>query len=202
MKLDEITKVVQGSTEYVAGRDFTLQDQSKINWSPSTPTSIEPSPGTTYYVSFVYTQPLIQNTDFRLNREGDIIEFIGKTPGVNKRFYVDYSYFLSKSGVVTLSHDGVLSYVAGTSSSNPIPPTIAGDVLSLANVNIYADRVEINPIDCEAVSFANLRSLIEEVRQNSRMINSLSLQNEIRELSIQGSPNPIGLTSNVLADLS
>lgn len=198
----EITKVVQGSTEYVAGRDFTLQDQSKINWSPSTPTSIEPSPGTTYYVSFVYTQPLIQNTDFRLNREGDIIEFIGKTPGVNKRFYVDYSYFLSKSGVVTLSHNGVLSYVAGTSSSNPIPPTIAGDVLSLANVNIYADRVEINPIDCEAVSFANLRSLIEEVRQNSRMINSLSLQNEIRELSIQGSPNPIGLTSNVLTDLS
>jgi len=198
----EITKVVQGSTEYVAGRDFTLQDQSKINWSASTSASIEPSPGTTYYVSFVYTQPLVQNTDFRLNREGDIIEFIGKTPGVNKRFYVDYSYFLSKSGVVTLSHDGVLSYVAGTSSSNPIPPTIAGDVLSLANVNIYADRVEINPIDCEAVSFANLRSLIEEVRQNSRMINSLSLQNEIRELSIQGSPDPIGLTSNVLTDLS
>lgn len=200
----EITKVVQGSTEYIAGRDFTLQDQSKINWSASTPTSIEPSPGTTYYVSFVYTQPLVQNTDFRLNREGDIIEFIGKTPGVNKRFYVDYSYFLSKSGVVTLSHDGVLSYIAGTSSSNPIPPTIPDDVLSLANVNIYADRVEINPIDCEAVSFANLRSLIEEVRQNSRMINSLSLQNEIREISIQSSSGIplIGLTSNVLIDLS
>lgn len=198
----EITKVVQGSTTFVQGRDYILTNQSRIDWSPSTSTSTEPAPGSTYYVSFVYTQPLVQNTDFILNREGDIIEFTGRAPGVNKRFYVDYSYFLSKAGVITLSADGSLSYILGSDSPTPIPPKVPDSILSLAYIDIYADRTVIKPIECKAVSFSNIRSLIEEVRQNSRMISSLSLENEIYELGIAATSSVIGLTADTLTDLS
>lgn len=197
-----ITKVIQGDTVYVEGRDYSLINQSQISWLNNTIESIEPQAGTTYYVSFLYTQPLSIDKDFILNRELDSIEFTNTVPAPNQKFYVDYSYYLAKAGVITLNKDGILSYSLSSSSSNPIPPSSSSTLLTLATFKLFANKVEISPTDCKLLSFPELQSLVQQVKRNTLELEKLTLDSEMIVKANNESVTPLAFYNTGIVDLT
>ncbi|MBD2201531.1 DUF4815 domain-containing protein [Calothrix sp. FACHB-1219] len=198
-----ITKVVQGSTTYIEGRDYILINQSEIDWSLSLANSIEPDPGTTYFVSFLYTQPLVIDKDFTLDKSTDSIRFIGTTPATNQNFTVSYSYYLAKAGVIYITKEGDIKYQLSSSSSSPIPPIVSEEVLSIATFKLFADSTSITPTDCRAVSFSEISQLANRVKKNTNDIELLSLDIQGYRKAVQTiSTSPIGIYTNTLQDLS
>lgn len=194
-----ITKVVQGSTVFNAS-DYELTKQSEILWKNA---NSQPAPGTTYYVSFAYTRPLAINKDFTLDRETDSIVFIGDTPASNRNFYVDYSYYLAKAGVITLDRDGNVNYILSDSSSNPLPPVVPNTLLPIAVFKLFANGVEVTPTDCRIVNFAEINELAERVKRNTINLETLQLDTQgYRKAVSQLGTNPVGVYTNTLQDLS
>ncbi len=194
-----ITKVSQGSTVY-DDTDYELIKQSEIHWKNA---SHQPAPGTTYYVSFAYTRPLSIDKDFVLNRDTDSITFIGDTPASNRNFYVDYSYYLAKAGVITLDRDGNIGYILSDSGSNPLPPAAANTLLPLATIKLFANGVEVIETDTKVLNFSEINELAERVRRNSRNLETLQLDvTGYNKAVSQLGTNPIGVYTNTLQDLS
>ena len=195
----KITKVYQGDTIYVEGVDYQLINQSQIDWSLATSNASEPSPGTTYYVSFLYTQPLAKGTDYSLNTTTDSIEFINTTPAPNQKFYVDYSYYLSKSGIITLNKEGIFNF---TLSSNLEIPTVATNVLPLASFKLYANSTEVTPTDCKIILPSEIQSLVEQVKRAACEIENQKLDVAAQVNASTELVNPKGYYNTSLQDLS
>lgn len=166
----KITKVIQGSTTYIEGIDYQLINQSQIDWSLA---GQEPTPGTTYFVSFLYTEPFIIDKDFKLSKETDSIVFLNRTPAPNQRFYVTYTYFLSKSGTFFLNKEGELNYVLSESSQNPIAPSAPKDTLELGSFEISQVGASVSKKTCQQNSFKDLNLWINKVKENSLEIERL-----------------------------
>jgi hypothetical protein len=197
----KLTKVVQGDIIYKEGVDYRLINQSEIDWSLNTNTTTEPLAGTTYYVSFLYTQALVKDKDYQLTSL-DAIKFIDKTPAPNQNFYVTYSYYLAKAGVIYLDKTGIFRYSLSASSINPIPPTIAANLLTIAQFTLYTNKVDLKQSDCTLVSLSELNSLVAQVKQNTYNLESLSLDNKSQLVAISNSIAPIGYYNSTLQDLS
>lgn len=204
-----IARVIQGTTTYVEGTDFRLIDQSKIDWSLSG--GIEPLPGTTYYVTFLYTQPLAINDDFILDRRTDSIVFTGRTPAVvytsnsvyNGSFTVDYTYYLAKAGIITLNKDGDFGCVLSAPSQNPLLPSIPDNLLGITSFIMYADRTAITPLNCRRLTVADQQLLLARVKRNTQNIEVLKLDLEAyRTANSNIGDEPIGLYNEPLQDLS
>lgn len=195
-----LTKVVQGSTTYVEGKDYRLVNQSQIDWSLS---GAEPDPGTTYYVSFLYTQPLAIDKDFRLEQSTDSIVFIGNTPAPNQNFTVTYSYYLAKAGVITLDKNGEFGYLLSPSSSNPIPPEVPPTLLPIASFKLYANGQTVTATECRAIKFSEIYALAEQVKRSSCNLEVISLDNRAYRKAMDDiKAVPIGLFTDSIQDLS
>jgi len=171
----EILEVRQGDKVYVQGLDFNLIDQQYISWAPG---GDEPDIGTTYFVSFLYTQPLIENEDYKFDKTKNSISFLpgGRRPAKGYSFDVDYSYSLARAGVIFIDTDTSINYQLSSSSENPIIPLISQDYLPLAYIYIYADRVEILPIKNKRFTVKELRNLEERIRELEVDISNLEDQ--------------------------
>ena len=194
-----ITKVYQGDTIYVEGVDYQLINQSQIDWSLATLDAKEPSPGTTYYVSFLYTQPLAKGTDYSLNTTTDSIEFINTAPAPNQKFYVDYSYYLSKSGIITLNKEGRFNFIL---SSNLEIPTVATNVLPLASFKVYANSTEVTSTDCKIILPSEIQSLVEQVKRATCEIENQKLDVDAQLNASTELVTPKGYYNTSLQDLS
>lgn len=194
-----ISKVYQGDITYIEGIDYQLINQSEIDWSLATVTAREPSPGTTYYVSFLYTQPLAKETDYILNTTTDSIEFVNTTPAPNQKFYVDYSYFLSKSGIITLDKEGKFNFIL---SSNLEIPTAAANVLPLASFKLYAKSTEITKTDCKIILPAEIQGLVDQVKRATCEIENQKLDVSAQLNASSEEVNPKGYFNASLQDLS
>lgn len=196
----KILKVVQGTTTYVNGVDFNLISQSKIDWGLG---GTEPDVGTTYYISYTYTKPLVQDKDYSLDRTTDSIKFIGQTPTVDEDFYVDYSYYLVKAGVVFLNPSGEISYKLSESSSNPSYPSVPNQALPLAKFLLSADKVSVSLEKCKAFTVEELYNLSEQVRSNIHNLNAIKLDNlAYKQIVSEINQNPVGIFTNNIQDLS
>jgi hypothetical protein len=207
-----IIKVIQGTTTYTEGIDFRLVDQSKIDWSLS---GVEPAPGTTYYVSFLYTQPLAINDDFTLDSSTDSIIFIGRTPAVvytqtaqginvyNGTFTVSYTYYLAKAGVITLDKDGNFGYILSAASQDPLLPSVPDNLLAVSSFKMFADRITIAPLKCRRLTVQDQQVLSDRVRQNTQNLEIIKLDLEAyRRSSLAVGSAPIGLFNEPVQDLS
>lgn len=203
-----IVTVVQGTTTFIENVDYRLINQSQIDWSPSG--GNEPAPGTTYYVSFLYTQPLAANDDYVLDTSTDSIRFVGRTPAVvyvggtsvyNGSFTVDYSYYLSKAGLIYLDRDGQFSWAVSAASQSPVAPTLPANVLPVASFVMAADSVSISPVDCKRLSAADQKRLVDSVQANTSAIETLKLDLEAYRKATS-EVTPIGLYSDSIQDLS
>lgn len=181
---DSITKIIQvrqGDTVFIENTDYTLDSQSKINWRPDS--GNEPVTGSTYYITFQYTQALGIGQDYILDKSTDSIVFTGRTPAFGTSFAVDYSYYLAKAGIITLDKEGTFSYVLSSAATDPIVPTIPDNVLGLAGFKFYADKTEVIPLNCKRQTVEDLYNLAQRVRDNTKNTEILKLDlQSIRQL--------------------
>lgn len=130
--ISKIISVGQNLTSYIEGVDYKLINQSQIDWS--LPSTNEPAPGTTYFVTYLYSSLLTNNVDYTL--QNDSIRFINRTPAIGQSFSVDYGYFQSKTGIITLDRDGNIDYVLSEAGINPPAPGIPEYLLPLATFKL------------------------------------------------------------------
>ena len=163
-----IKQVVQGTQVYVEGRDYTLYGQGWIEWRPQ----VGPAIGTTYYVTYIYTQPLSKGIDYRL--VGDRVELINATrrPAPGYTFTVDYTYSLPQAGRVYMDRDGTIGYSISPPSVDPIPPIPSPDTLSLATFTLIRGGVSISNKAPHRLTVADLSSLLRQYRERE-LLNTL-----------------------------
>jgi len=193
-----VSQTVGGITNIFSSANY-YATQSGIGWRPNA-TAI-PANGTAYQVSFIYTEPLIEDTDFILNNSTDSIEFIGRTPAVNNTFNVDYSYSLSKAGIITLDKDGILSYLLSAPAKNPIVPAIPNNKLGLSSFILSSIDININQLDCKRQTVSDLYNLAERIKQNT--FNNQILKADIYALTnaLASGSNPIGVYTDPIINL-
>lgn len=198
VSINQVSQTVAGITTIFSSANY-YATQSGIGWRPNV-TSM-PAEGTAYQVNFVYTEPLIENTDFRLNSQTDVIEFIGRTPALNNTFTVDYSYSLSKAGIITLDKDGIINYILSSPSKNPIVPAIPSNKLGISSFILNPSSIEIKQLDCRRQTVGDLYNLAEKIKQNT--LNNQILKTDISTLNnaLAEGKNPIGVYTNPIINL-
>lgn len=128
----EVLSVTQGGTTYAASTSYTLV-QDRIDWSPAGP---EPSPGSTYQVTYRY---LDIDTPQSVGRQS--ITITGATPG--STVLVRYTWKLPRIDVITVDRYGNIGYIYGHSSRyTPRPPAVPADIFAIAEVT---NRWELTP---------------------------------------------------------
>jgi Domain of unknown function (DUF4815) len=160
-----IREVVQGTVKYVEGRDYTLYGQGWIDWR----SGVGPATGTTYYVTYLYTQPLTDGIDYRLS--GDRVELINslRRPAPGNTFTVDYTYSLPQVGRVYMDRYGVIGYSLSPPSMDPVVPLASPSTISLATFTMVKGQVVIIGSPSRRLSVAELSNLM---REYSRVNNS------------------------------
>ena len=198
VRIDLVTQTVGNVTTTFSPANY-YATQTGIGWRIGA-TAI-PAAGTAYQVTFIYTEPLVENSDFILDNTTDTIEFIGRTPVINDTFLVEYSYSLAKAGVITLDKDGKLSYVLSAPARNPVIPIVPDSRLSLASFNLYSNRIEIQQLDCRRQTVADLFNLAERIKQNT--FNNQILRADIISLNeaLSEGADPIGVFSDSYVNL-
>jgi len=171
----EILEVRQGDKVFIQGEDYTLFRQSRIDWS--SPTGEEPAPGTTYYVSYIYTAPLTEDTDFYLDRTTDTIVFIGRAPAQNRTFRVTYNYFLSRAGLIYIDRDSNINYSLSELADNPITPKIdTRSSLPIATFILSADEVLINNVNCKPLKAEDINIINNKLFETTNNLEALRLR--------------------------
>ena len=187
---------------YSSPLDFKL-NRNKIEWELTRVGSI-PKAGTSYRIKYTYTEVLVPEVDYILDRTTDSIKFIGRTPKINGRFDVDYSYFLSKAGVVTLDKDGQLGFSLSAASKNPIVPSVSEDKLPIASFIINSKDLILQQLDCKRQTVKDLYNLSEDIRVNKENNESLKLDLQTLKNAVTN-PNQnevIGIYSTTLNNLN
>lgn len=179
--------------------NYSLINQSQIQWRPGT---LQPTIGTSYQVTFIHSEPLVENTDYTLNTSTDTIEFIGQTPAPNTAFTVDYTYSLAKAGIIILDKDGRINYLLSAAARNPVIPAIPSSRLGIASFTLYSNRVEINQLDCRRQTVEDLYNLSERIRLNTKNNQQLKLDIKTLNQAIALGDDPIGVYTDAITDVS
>jgi hypothetical protein len=141
-----IQSVTAGATTYIQGTDYQLTSDG-VDWSLG---GAEPSPGSSYTVTYRYNKEMIKGTDFDLYQEEDAwgatkdyVRFLsGNRPVNNSQFTVDYDFYLSRIDVVSMNKKGEIIVTTGQSDidRHVKPPTIIDpEVLQLGYIYLPAN---------------------------------------------------------------
>jgi len=181
-----IKEVVQGLVRYVEGRDYTLYGQGWIEWKPG----VGPVLGSTYYVTYIYTQPLNKGIDYRLL--GDRVELINSTrrPAPGYTFTVDYTYSLPQMGRVFIDRDGVIGYSLSPPSIEPVPPQASIGTLTLATFTLIRGGVVVHNQAVRRLSVADISALLREYR-NRALLSTLPVANVSVDSNVSITPSYI-----------
>lgn len=165
-----IKEIVQGTQRYVEGRDYTLYGQGWVEWRPQ----VGPALGTTYYVTYIYTQPLTKGIDYRL--VGDRVELINNTrrPAPGYTLIVDYTYSLPQMGRVFMDGDGVIGYSLSPPSIDPVPPQASPNTLPLCTFTMVRNSVLIGDLAVRRMTVADLSALLRQYRKRE-VLNALPI---------------------------
>jgi len=129
-----IQSVTQGATTYIKGVDFT-QDRDYINWSPTGGSTKEPSPGSTYQVTYTY-QDTVSAT---ISADKKQIYLSGLAP--DSIFYVTYDFYIPRIDRIALTKTNTINVIKGRPDFlNPIAPQV-GEDLPLALVEVAFGQV-------------------------------------------------------------
>ena len=165
-----IKQVVQGTQVYVEGRDYTLYGQGWIEWKAQA----GPAIGTTYYVTYLYTQPLTSGVDYQLVEDRVVLTNSTRRPAPGYTFTVDYTYSLPQMGRVFIDRNGVISYSLSPPSIDPVPPLPSPGTLSLAVFTMVRGDVLITELAMRRLSVADLSNLLRQYRKRE-VLNALPI---------------------------
>lgn len=187
----QIHRVEQGRTIFIEGQDYLLVNNS-VQWLQG-----GPEIGTTYYVSFSYTQPLNPQDDYRL--VGDSIEFIGRTPMYGGIFTVDYEYYLAQICLTYIDKEGVLGYLISPPSPTPTIPVVTDDLLPLALIRLSGVKPVIEPFTYQRITpqiLNELMGLAHSLLQNTDTFSLTNINQSTSRFTLIGRPAQ-GLTVEV-----
>ncbi|AXY86129.1 hypothetical protein [Escherichia phage vB_EcoM_IME392] len=203
----QIISVQQGGTVYVKGSDY-VQNGDSVDWSP---TGNEPSPGSTYQVTYQYIDQFIptwNDTSITISTSDALVS--GST------FYVTYSYFLSRYDRVSIDASGAVQITKGIPAilANAQLPGTSATLLSIATVRLTKGQDPvINNDRIEVVTYNELKDLMSLVSDMQYNIAQLSLRDETRSTDptttkkgvvvdslLNGNMRDAGLTNNAIID--
>jgi len=159
--VSRIISVGKDFTSYIEGVDYRLINQSQIDWS--LPSTNEPAPGTTYFVTYLYSSILTNNVDYVLSN--DSVKFINRTPAIGQSFSVDYSYYQSKSGVITLDRDGNIDYILSEAGINPPLPSVPSYLLPITTFKLSINQSTFQSIGLNKFTNKDLYELSTRLTQ-------------------------------------
>jgi hypothetical protein len=163
-----IKEVRQGTQIYVEGRDYTLYGQGWIEWRPQ----VGPAQGTTYYVTYLYTQPLNSASDYKLIGNNVVLTNSTRKPASGSTFTVDYTYSLPQMGRIFIDRNAVIGYSLSPPSIDPVPPQASSGTLSLAIFTLVRGNVLITELATRRLSVADLSTLLKQYKQRE-VLNAL-----------------------------
>jgi len=138
-----LLSVTQGATTYVATTDFVLDDD-EIDWSPG---GAEPSPGSTYAVTYEYTDTLAQGdllaiteTGFTVpgtvSVEGQVAVYVDAELVPDTPCYTFYSWALPRIDRVCMTNTGAIVVVLGIARrQRPYAPKAPSGMLGIGVLN-------------------------------------------------------------------
>lgn len=186
---------------YSSPLDYKLT-RNNVEWE-LTRSNVIPKAGSSYRIKYTYTEVLVQDVDYVLDRNTDSIIFIGRTPKIDGRFNVDYSYFLSKAGVITLDKNGNFGFSLSAAAKNPVVPSISKDKLSLATFIVNSKNIELKKSDCKRQTVKDLYDLAQDINTNKENNESLKLDLEtLQNVVVNSEEEPIGIFSTTFNNLS
>lgn len=168
----EIVSITQGGTTYIQGTDFMLSANS-VDWSLS---GKEPNPGSSYTITYRYNKKMKEGTDFELGFDGEgddrryYINIITSEKIVNgTQINIDYSYFLARGDLVSLSKDGEIIITKGQPaimSRVVFPRTTDPELLNLGTVlhPPNSDNVYYNSKATTRLSMEELQSFVTRIK--------------------------------------
>ncbi|MEO1003558.1 MAG: DUF4815 domain-containing protein [Cyanobacteria bacterium J06638_7] len=123
----ELVEVRQGGTVYTETTDYQL-DGDSVDWAPG---GAEPSPGSSYDVTYRYlTSFTPQNVDLETGQ----FTISGAVPG--QAVFTDYQWRMPRVDRICLGGDGVIYRVKGRSSRfQVVPPPVPPTCLLLATIH-------------------------------------------------------------------
>ena len=120
----QIMSVTQGATTFAAGNDYNLT-ADQVDWTPS---GAEPSPGSTYEVTYQY---LTSVTPQNIDPDAGTFEITGAV--ASSLVLIDYNWKMPRIDAISLDADGYFHRVRGTSTAfNPQAPLVPEDQLQIA----------------------------------------------------------------------
>jgi hypothetical protein len=124
-----IQSITQGGTTYQSPRDYFLNGD-KVDWSPTGAGAIEPSPGSTYSITYQY---LGNVTPTAIDYQAGTFQVTGAVNG--SLVLTDYEWKLPRYDRICIDRAGNFSRVKGISSRfNVLPPAVPSNLLSLATI--------------------------------------------------------------------
>jgi len=167
--------VKQGATTYVSGVDYIANGDS-IDWTPS---GAEPSPGSTYNVTYTYVSsfdlPVNAGlTGFIIDAENELVD--GTT------FFVDSEFYLKRIDRISLSSSGEFVISKGTPGfSSYFPPQKVNNLLSLGKIHLANGEAPVISIDTTYnLTFDQLSTLFGKIANLETNVAHLSLLENAR----------------------
>lgn len=138
-----IEQISYNGTTYVQGTDYQLTG-NYVDWSLMD--GVEPNPGVTYEVTYVYKRENVENLDYVVIGTGDSahIQFLstGNIPVPNTEILIDYDFYLARKDTFCLDRYGEYSIIYGIpEKADYCEPPINSDpsLLELGTVLTYAN---------------------------------------------------------------
>jgi hypothetical protein len=170
-----INSITQGGTTYQSPRDYFLNGD-KVDWSPTGAGAIEPSPGSTYSITYQY---LGNVTPSAINYQAGTFQVTGAVNG--SLVLTDYEWKLPRYDRVCIDRAGNFSRVKGLSSRfTVLPPVVPANLLSLATIgwNWGATPTVINDA-IRAIPFDQLESMRRSILDLYDLVALERLKNDI-----------------------
>ena len=157
-----IISITQGATTYQSPRDYFLNGD-KVDWSPSGAGAIEPSPGSSFSITYQYLGAVTPDS---VNLQTGVVTVTGAVNG--SLVLTDYRWKLPRYDRLCIDRAGSFSRVKGISSRfNALPPAVPASLLNLATIQwnwgatptITNDGIRAIPFD----QLERMRSLIVDL---------------------------------------
>lgn len=180
--------------DFVEGVDFKLQQGNQILWDFNSKGS-QPIQGSTYYVTYQYTQVLTRGKDYDTVVTGqDELQqtkvsfkgFKGLKPIENSLVRVDYQYFLARMDVISLNKAGEFVVREGQPAPlTTVQPPQQQDPLTLriGYVLVYPNSSKATTVEdtVTRIPFSGLQDLSDRVTNAEYNLAQDELRNKVME---------------------
>lgn len=180
--------------DFVEGVDFKLQQGNQILWDFNSKGS-QPIQGSTYYVTYQYTQVLTRGKDYDTVVTGQdelqqtkisFKDFKGLKPIENSLVQVDYQYFLARMDVISLNKDGEFVVREGQPAPlTTVQPPQQQDPLTLriGYVLVYPNSSKATTVEdtVTRIPFSGLQDISNRVANVEYNLAQDELRNKVME---------------------